>query len=246
MRPTIEQLHRALGGEITRGKSGRPQVRCPGPNHSAKDRSLAVATGDGDDGFVVYSFSGDDVIACKDFVRSKLGLPRFGANGNGKIEHRILATYDYTDESGKLLYQALRFEPKDFRQRRPDGEGGWVWKLDDVRRVLYRLPELTEALANDRPVFVVEGEKDVDALWNIGIPATCNPQGAGKWRDEYSGHFKGATVHVIPDNDDPGRAHPDCPSRAMCLIGSMLAVRRSNFMPLRNCQRRNRRARDRA
>jgi len=107
---SVEQLHRALGGEITRGKSGRSQVRCPGPGHSARDRSLAVAPGDGDDGFVVYSFAGDDVIACKDFVRSKLGLPRFGGNGNGKIEQRNLATYEYVDEGGKLLYQVLRFE----------------------------------------------------------------------------------------------------------------------------------------
>src|SRR5262249_29003277 len=85
---SVEQLHRALGGEITRGQSRRRQVRRPGPVHSAQDRSVAVAPGDNGDEFVVYSFAGDDVIACKDFVRSKLGLPRFGANGNGKIEQR--------------------------------------------------------------------------------------------------------------------------------------------------------------
>src|SRR5262249_45550945 len=82
-----------------------------------------------------------------------------------------------------------------------------IWKLDGVRRVLYRLSELIEALANERPVFVVEGEKDVDALAAVSVPATCNPHGAGKWRDEYAEHFKGATVYVLPDNDEPGRAH---------------------------------------
>jgi AAA domain-containing protein len=200
---TVEQLHRALGGEITRGKNG-PQVCCPGPGHSPKDRSLAVAPGDGNDGFVVYSFAGDDPIKCKDHVRNKLGLPPFGSNG--KSQQRVIATYDYTDEGGTLLYQVLRLEPKDFRQRRPDG-ATWTWKLDGVRRVPYRLPELIEALANERPVFVVEGEKDVDALSAINVPATCNPHGAGKWRDEYSAQFKGATVYVIPDNDEPGREH---------------------------------------
>jgi hypothetical protein len=111
------------------------------------------------------------------------GLPPFGSNG--KAQQRVIATYDYTDESGALLYQVLGFEPKDFRQRRPDGVGGWLWKLDGVRRIPYRLPELIEALANERPVFVVEGEKDVEALAAISVPATCNPHGTGKWRDEY-------------------------------------------------------------
>jgi hypothetical protein len=201
---TVEELHRALGGEITSGKTG-PQVLCPGPRHSAKDRSLAVAPGNGDDGFVVHSFAGDDPIKCKDHVRNRLGLPPFGSNG--KAQQRVIATYDYTDEGGALLYQVLRFEPKDFRQRRPDGAGGWIWKLDGVQRVLYRLPELIEALANERPVFVVEGEKDVEALAAISVPATCNPYGACKWRDKYAEHFKGTTVYVLPDNDKPGRAH---------------------------------------
>src|SRR5262249_53534676 len=157
----------ALGGEITRGKTG-PQVLCPGPGHSPKDRSLAVAPGDSDDGFVVYSFAGDDPIKCRDHVRNKLRLPLLGSKS--RDEQRVIATYDYFDESGTLLYQVLRFEPKDFRQRRPDGARGWLWKLDGVRRVPYRLPEPIEAIANERPVFVVEGEKDVDALAAINVP----------------------------------------------------------------------------
>jgi len=66
------------------------------------------------------------------------------------VEKRIIATYDYKDESGKLLYQAVRYEPKDFRQRRPDGKGGWIWNLEGVRRVLYRLEELLRAGVVDR------------------------------------------------------------------------------------------------
>jgi len=206
---SVEQLHGALGGEISSGKQGR-QVLCAGPGHSARDRSLAVVPADNDDGFVVYSFTGDDLFVCKDYVRNKVGLPPFrprNGNGSSRPQRSVARMYDYTDEGGQLLFQAVRYEPKGFAQRRPDGQGGWLWKLDDIRRTLYRLPELIEALANDRPVFVVEGEKDVDALWSIGIPATCNPQGAGKWRDEYSQYFKGATVCIIPDNDQPGRDH---------------------------------------
>jgi len=220
---SIESLHRALGGEVVNAKRGR-QIRCAGPNHSKADRSLAVALSDNGDGFVVHSFAGDDLNTCKDYVRSRLGLPAFKANGNGKAQQRALATYDYLDEAGKLLYQVLRLEPKDFRNRRPDGAGGWQWKLDDVRRVLYRLPELLEALANEHPVFVVEGEKDVDALWSLKIPATCNPHGADKWRDEYSAHFKGATAYVIPDNDEPGRKHADDVARSLGAVAAKVRV----------------------
>src|SRR5262245_3843677 len=68
---------------------------------------------------------------------------RLGLNGTGQHQSpRIVATYDYRDESGTLLFQVVRYEPKDFRSRRPDGTGGWVWNLNGVRRILYRLPEI--------------------------------------------------------------------------------------------------------
>jgi putative DNA primase/helicase len=93
--------------------------------------------------------------------------------------------------------------------RRPDGRGGWTWKLDGVRRVLYRLPELLASPAGV-PVWVVEGEKDVDVLMRAGCVATCNPNGAGKWhaveqlaRDVLAG----SQVIVVPDQDPPGWAH---------------------------------------
>ena len=114
--------------------------------------------------------------------------------------------YDYTDEQGELLYQAVRKEPKDFRQRRPDGQGGWIWNLQEVRRVLYHLPELVTA-DPQRAVFVVEGEKDVETLRSFGFLATCNPGGAGKWRSEYSEILRGRRVAILPDNDASGLKH---------------------------------------
>jgi hypothetical protein len=119
----------------------------------------------------------------------------------------IVATYDYTDESDALLFQVCRFEPKTFRQRRPDGKGGWIWSLGETRRVLYRLPELAGAILFDETIFVVEGEKDVGALRDRNLIATCNPGGAGKWRAEYSESLRGADVIIVPDNDTPGREH---------------------------------------
>jgi len=98
-------------------------------------------------------------------------------NGTGNSSPRIVATYNYVDESGHKLFEVVRFEPKSFRQRRPDGCGGHIPNLDGVRLVPYRLPELIEAVASNHVVFVVEGEKDADNLSAIGIAATTNPIG---------------------------------------------------------------------
>jgi hypothetical protein len=139
-----------------------------------------------------------------------LGLHGFAdivePNGGGHAapRARIVSTYDYVDEAGTLLFQVVRFEPKDFRQRRPDGNG-WAWSVKGVRQVPYRLPALLEN--HERVVCIVEGEKDVDRLWTLGIPATTNAGGAGKWKDELSAYFRGADVVVIPDRD-PQKKHP--------------------------------------
>lgn len=113
---TLQHVARALGGEISAG-----QVLAPGPNHSPKDRSLSIkleASAPG--GFIVHSFANDDPIDCKDYVREKLGLQPFArADGARETKPKIVATYDYTDEHGELLFQVVRHEPKNFRQRRP-------------------------------------------------------------------------------------------------------------------------------
>src|SRR5437867_2501672 len=124
------------------------------------------------------------------------------------------AVYSYRDENGKELFQVVRYEPKTFRQRRPDGKGGYTWKLDGVRRVLYRLPELSNELrakpAGERLVYVVEGEKDVEALRTLGLSATTNAAGANKWRPEYTEQLHAAGVEsvvLLPDNDEAGKSH---------------------------------------
>jgi len=116
--------------------------------------------------------------------------------------------YDYRDESEQLLYQVVRYKPKDFRQRRPDGKDGWIWNLDGVRRVPYRLPELLQSSKQDW-VFIAEGEKDADRLYEMGFVATTCPMGAGKWLDEFNRYFEGRLVVIIPDNDEPGKKHAE-------------------------------------
>ena len=133
----------------------------------------------------------------------------------------VVATYDYRGADETLLYQAVRMFPKSFRQRRPDGSGGWLWNMDGITRVPYRLPEIT-AHPNVN-LFVVEGEKDVDRLFAEGLLATCNVGGAGKWHPSFGSFFAGRKVCLLPDNDDAGRAHMQDVARS--LDGVAKAVR---------------------
>jgi len=116
---------------------------------------------------------------------------------------RIVKTYDYVDETGLLIFQVCRMDPKDFRQRHKNGKGQWVWNLKDVRRVLYRLPEV----GKNQEIIIVEGEKDAESLANMGFTGTTCPMGARAWRDEYNEALKGKDIILIPDNDPEGREH---------------------------------------
>ena len=120
---------------------------------------------------------------------------------------KITAVYDYKDQDGILRFQVCRIEPgkdgraKDFRQRQPDGTGGFTWKTKGLVKFPYRLMEI--AAERDKPVWIVEGEKQVDYLRSIGLTATCNPGGAGKWLKSYAKYLDGRDVIVVPDCDPP-------------------------------------------
>lgn len=136
---------------------------------------------------------------------------------------QIVATYDYLDEDGKLRYQVCRYSPKGFRQRRPGGNGEYIWNLDGVQRVPYRLPELKAASMQDF-VFVVEGEKDSDRLIAEGFTATTNSGGAGKWQAENNQYFRGRLVAIIGDNDGPGKKHARQVADALSGIVSQVRI----------------------
>ncbi len=127
---------------------------------------------------------------------------------------REIASYDYTDEDGNLIFQVVRYEPKTFVQRRKE-RGRWIYQVRGVRQVPYRLPELVEAIANERTVYISEGEKDVDNLTKLGVIATCNAGGAGKWQADWAEIFRDADVVLLPHNDQAGRDH-------MAMVGASL------------------------
>lgn len=133
---------------------------------------------------------------------------------------RIVAAYDYLGADGKLIFQVTRWEPKTFTQRRPNGNGGWIPSVKGIELVPYRLPEIIQAKA----VFIVEGEKDAEALAALGLAATSNAQGAGKWRAEYNRHFAGKRVCILPDNDDPGRKHAHDVARQLHGLAEVVKV----------------------
>jgi len=196
------------------------EAHCPA--HEDHTPSLSIKHGDTQP-WVLHCHAGCDVAA----VVRAAGLAMtdiLGPRPNGGHGVRPPTTYDYCDEAGTLLYQVVReHAPKKFWQRRPDGAGGWIHKLEKVRRVLYRLPQLK----GQSVVYIPEGEKDVDRCWHLGLAATTNAGGAGKWRDDYAAHLTAAgvaSVIVLPDNDDPGRAHAEAVARSCHAAGVRVQI----------------------
>lgn len=156
------------------------------------------------DGFdLVQNVRGCDFPHALQLVADALGAHP----SQGETPRKIVATYDYTDAESALLFQVVRYVPKGFRQRRPDGHGGWTWNLTGIEPVLYKLPDVLAASS----VLIVEGEKDVETAYRLELPdgwaVTCNPMGAGKWRESYSDALRGKQVVILPDADKPGEKH---------------------------------------
>jgi len=180
------------------------------PAHEDTNPSLSVTIGH-DGRTLLHCHAG----CSSESIVGALGLELRDLFADAGTDKRIIAEYDYVDEDGVVLFQVLRFAPKDFRQRRPDGKAGWIWNLNGTRRVLYHLPQLRAGINACKRVFCVEGEKDVHALEALGRVATTNPGGAQKWRPEYSDSLRGADVVIIADKDEPGFAHARQVARAL-------------------------------
>jgi hypothetical protein len=191
--------------------------RCP----AHEDNKPSLTWKDGDKALVVKCHRGCTVDQICAALRLELTdlfpeSPNGHHGSSGSAGRRIVATYQYRDLEGHLLYEVLRYEPKDFRQRRW-GPGGPIWNVQDTPRVLYRLPEIQGATE----VVVVEGEKDADRLARLGFAATTSVMGAGKWQEIYAEQLKaaGATrIFIIPDNDTAGQSHALDVARSCCRL----------------------------
>ena len=218
--------------KVRRLPSGNWEACCPG--HEDQHPSLSITA---DEHCVAVKCHGPGC-AAEEIVKA-MGLEMtclFAPSANGHVkkkwDKKFVCSYQYRDESGKVLYEKCRWEPKHFSQRRPKRDGdlpekidkqGMVWNLDGVRRVVYRLPEF---IKHDR-VILTEGERDSDAAWKLGIPATCNDGGAGKWSMEYGCDpelFRGKKVVVVADQDEPGLAHAETVAKSLFGVATAVKV----------------------
>ena len=216
----IERVARHLWGEPN-DKLSKPGKELRFGSHGSKSIDLEKGTW--------YDHEADQGGGVADLIRQETGGAKVEkwmkdeldielaplANGHTKHEpwpiqvqqqqaKAIKAVYPYIDEHGELHYEVIRFEPKDFRQRRYEN-GHAYWNLQGVTPLPYNLPEV---LAHpSRPVFLTEGEKDVERLKELGLIGSCNSGGAKKWDPALNKHFQGRKIIIVPDNDEPGRAH---------------------------------------
>ena len=116
-------------------------------------------------------------------IISSLGMEKrqFSTPKEKTPPKKPVATYRYEDKYGGHVMDVVKFKPKDFRPRRPDGN----YSLEGVERVPYRLPQMLAGIKDDKDIHILEGEKDCDNAEGLGLVATTFAGGAGKWREEY-------------------------------------------------------------
>jgi putative DNA primase/helicase len=188
------------------------------PSHDDSTPSLSLTDADGK--VLVHCHAG----CPQEVVIERLKGMNLWATKPKPAKKEIIATYDYIEpETGEIKFQVVRYLPKDFRQRRPDGNGGWSWSVPASERILFNLPAVMQA-DPAKSIFIVEGEKDVAALAQIGCIATCNAGGAGKWDRRYSESLRHRNIIILPDNDEPGRQHAQIVASALHGIAKTIRI----------------------
>lgn len=204
------------------------------PAHDDSKASLSVSLGR-DGRILVNCFSGCAAHAVvkamglelRDLFPSE-DVPKVGVNGNGSkgrthdAKPNVEAVYQYFDDDGVLLYENVRFRPKEFRPRRPDGVGGYIYNLDGVKRVPYRLPDLiTEMGVADAEIWLAEGEKDADNLRSLGFTASSFKN----WKPDFNRYIKDARVVLSRDHDDAGVKQAEAVAKILSThVGSIKMV----------------------
>lgn len=206
-----------LAAKLARATLRGDELTACCPAHEDHSPSLSASVGN-NGAIVMHCHAGCPT----DAVLSALGVDYedlYDDDKRADVRAKIVNTYRYTDPDDNLLFEVVRMEPKSFRQRRPDGRGGWEWNLKGVTsRPLWKLPDVLKAVENGSDVWLCEGEKDAERL-QLELPpgdvATTIAGGAGKWRDEHTSTLQGASVIIVADNDGPGLAHAALVERAL-------------------------------
>ncbi len=129
--------------------------------------------------------------------------------------HKQQREWPYPDRQGNKMIKVSRTDDgngkRSFNQYHWNGKQ-WVMGYGPVNREdipIYRYQEIREAIALSQTIFITEGEPCADLLWKMGIPATCNIGGSGKWLPHHSKDLEGAKVVICPDRDVCGVEHAD-------------------------------------
>lgn len=219
-----EIIANTLGNAKRRGDHW--QCRCPNAEaHTNGDRNPSFAIKDGDtQPIIVKCFSGcsqEDLIKALKRINLWPAAPKLVDDTVSRIDwNNPLKIYVYRDVNGNYLYEKARYAIteapyKTFIIRRKDAlSGKYIYKdaTRGINRVLYKLPEAAQAANKGERLFIVEGEKDCDTLFEYGFIATTSDAGGGlhgrgKWPASCNSHLKGADIYIIPDNDEAGMQH---------------------------------------
>ena len=176
---------------------------------------------------LVRLHEGASLSSIPDTLERKFGIAK-RTQESLKPGRYLAKCYDYYNEDGELEYQVQRFEPKTFRQRQPDGKGGWLNNMNGVEAQPYNLPAIIKN--PKKTIFIVEGEKCADKLIEMGAVATTSHGGAGNWKPELNRHFAGRKVVIVPDRDDAGDKHASVVINN--LIGIAAEIRRVDLPDL--------------
>lgn len=185
------------------------QIYCscpiPGHNHKHGDKTPSFSLNIADGCWYCHS-TGDSGSIKKLCELCGVNPPWYG---RGKIPARE-TVYTYENADGQPIYEVVRLDDpsgKRIFQRAISLDGKRINSMKGVKRVPFHLPELLKAQASNQPIFIVEGEKCVEALRALGLVATTNSGGSGKWGNCGKYFQKGTSVVIVPDCDAPGRRH---------------------------------------
>src|SRR6266436_6446092 len=97
----------------------------------------------------------------------------------------VIAEYIYRDKDGEPYLKVERTEDKQFPQYHwvkgsLDRKSHWESGAAKGPKIPYMLPQLMKH-PPEEPLFIAEGEKDAETVIDLGLMATTNPGGAGKW-----------------------------------------------------------------